>query len=297
MQARTSNLANKGVPNWLVLLLPLSKRLHSIYVLRLFNDCWSVVAAQAAVLAYQKGMDGFGTLLFSAALSVKMSALLYLPGILIITFKRSGLLSTLRHLGILSISQAVIASPFLLYEPQAYLSRAFELSRVFLYKWTVNWRFIDENTFLSPGWAQGLLLCHITTLCAFGLFKWCERDGGVFATLGRGFRRPNLPARLAPVTADQVATVLLTCNLIGILFARSLHYQFYTWYAHQLPFLAWRTKYPTVVKIGVLACIEYCWNVYPSTILSSSLLTLGNAALVIGIWHGYPEGKDSMSSA
>lgn len=53
-----------GIPNWALFILPLSKRLHSIYVLRLFNDCWSVVAVQAAVFAYQLGRDDIGTLLF-----------------------------------------------------------------------------------------------------------------------------------------------------------------------------------------------------------------------------------------
>jgi len=52
-----------AVPNWTICLLPLSKRLHSIFVLRLFNDCWSVVAVQAAILAYQTGWDDFGTLM------------------------------------------------------------------------------------------------------------------------------------------------------------------------------------------------------------------------------------------
>jgi alpha-1,3-mannosyltransferase len=42
----------RGIPNWVILLLPLSKRLHSIYVLRLFNDCWSSTIVLAAVYAY-----------------------------------------------------------------------------------------------------------------------------------------------------------------------------------------------------------------------------------------------------
>lgn len=52
-----------GGPNWVLLLLPLSKRLHSIFVLRLFNDCWAVFAAQTAVLAFAQSWDTVGILL------------------------------------------------------------------------------------------------------------------------------------------------------------------------------------------------------------------------------------------
>jgi alpha-1,3-mannosyltransferase len=52
-----------SVPNWILLLLPLSKRLHSIYVLRLFNDVWAVVLTQLSILALGGGLSDLATLL------------------------------------------------------------------------------------------------------------------------------------------------------------------------------------------------------------------------------------------
>jgi alpha-1,3-mannosyltransferase len=193
-----------------------------------------------------------------------MSAILYLPGLLVILFKRHGSAITIRHILVLALTQIVLAQSFL-ENPTSYFQNAFDLSRVFLYKWTVNWRFVDERTFLSSAWAKGLLLGHVTVLIAFGLFRWCRSDGGVAGVLVRGFRRPTLPAGLAPVGPDcqsrsfslvlrpltcvpDVATVLMTSNLIGIVFARSLHYQFYSWYSQQLPLLTQRTKFPFVAQ-------------------------------------------------
>ena len=46
----------------------------------------------------------------------------------------------------------------------------------------------------------------------------------------------------------ETAVVLFTSNLIGITFARSLHYQFYSWYAQQIPFLSWRSRLPLPLR-------------------------------------------------
>ncbi|KAF4608372.1 dolichyl-P-Man:Man(5)GlcNAc(2)-PP-dolichol alpha-1,3-mannosyltransferase [Pleurotus pulmonarius] len=273
-----------GAPNWLLLALPLSKRLHSIYVLRLFNDCWSVTAALAAVLAYQLEMDDLAVLLYSAALSIKMSVLLYLPGLLVLLYKRRGLLTTFRQMITILSFQAVIARTFIKSDLSAYINGAFDLSRVFLFKWTVNWRMLGEELFLDRRWAAGLLVGHISVLVAFG-YRWCRPDGGPFATIMRGMSRPGTPAGLMPVTPDYVATVLFTSNLIGILFARSLHYQFYSWYAQQLPFLVFRTRYAMPIKLALLVAVEFAWNVYPSTNLSSSILLLAHSLLLAGIWR------------
>lgn len=43
--------------------------------------------------------------------------------------------------------QGALAAPFLAAAPASYASKAFELSRVFLYRWTVNLRFLPEAMF------------------------------------------------------------------------------------------------------------------------------------------------------
>ncbi|KAF9500972.1 mannosyltransferase [Pleurotus eryngii] len=273
-----------GAPNWLLLALPLSKRLHSIYVLRLFNDCWSMNAALASVLAYQLEMDDLAVLLYSTALSIKMSVLLYLPGLLVLLYKRRGLLTTFRQMITIISFQAVIARTFIKIDLSAYLNGAFDLSRVFLFKWTVNWRMLGEGLFLDRRWAVGLLAGHVSVLVAFG-YRWCRPDGGPLPTILRGISRPGTPAGLVPVSPDYVATVLFTSNLIGILFARSLHYQFYSWYAQQLPFLVFKTRYAMPVKVAILVAVEFAWNVYPSTNVSSSILLLAHSLLLAGIWR------------
>ncbi|EJD05844.1 glycosyltransferase family 58 protein [Fomitiporia mediterranea MF3/22] len=283
-------LQSGGIPNWVLLILPLSKRLHSIYVLRLFNDCWATVGTQAGILALTSGYYTMSCIFFSLAVSVKMSALLYLPGLLIILWQQRGVVQTILHVVVMVMFQAILAWEFLAEYPWQYLTGAFDLSRVFLFKWTVNWRFLGEDTFLNPVWARTLLLCHLCTLLLFAHFKWCRSGGGILKLLAKTLRNPWAPAR--HLSADYVTTVLMTSNLIGITFARSLHYQFYSWYAQQIPFLIWRTRYPLLVKLAVIGSIEYAWNVFPSTNLSSTVLVLANVFFLTGVWFGWPTGRD-----
>jgi hypothetical protein len=39
------------------------------------------------------------------------------------------------------------------------------------------------------------------------------------------------------LTLQDIPLVLFTSNLVGMTFARSLHYQFQSWYFHQIPFM------------------------------------------------------------
>jgi hypothetical protein len=54
----------RGIPNYVLFLLPLSKRLHYIPMLRLFNDSWASTAALASVYSYSAGNELTGTILY-----------------------------------------------------------------------------------------------------------------------------------------------------------------------------------------------------------------------------------------
>lgn len=86
---------------------------------------------------------------------------------------------------------------------------------------------------------------------------------------------PHIPSN------GDIVEIVFCSNMIGIVCARSLHYQFYCWYMHCLPFLLWRSSLPIVAKGALLAAIEWCWNVFPSTNFSSSVL-LGAHVLCLG---------------
>lgn len=49
----------------------------------------------------------------------------------------------------------------------------------------------------------------------------------------------------------RVATTLFTVNLIGIVFSRSLHYQFYVWYFYTVPALLWSTPFWLPVRYAL----------------------------------------------
>jgi alpha-1,3-mannosyltransferase len=244
--------------------LCLSKRYHSIFLLRLFNDGPTILMAYLSFWCFMARRWNVGCFIFSLAVSLKMNILLFAPGLLYLLLQDS-LVMTIPRLAICGVTQLVLGAPFLLRHPVSYIRKAFELDRQFFYKWTVNFKFLPEEIFLSKPWAIFLLLLHVGLLALYHYKLYMSRCQG--------------PKDISP---EQILSTLFVSNFIGICCARSLHYQFYSWYFAALPYLLWReTTYPFPVRIFLLAAIEYAFLTFPATALSSVVLQLAHWAILI----------------
>ncbi|KAK7163577.1 hypothetical protein R3I93_007586 [Phoxinus phoxinus] len=70
-------------------------------------------------------------------------------------------------------------------------------------------------------------------------------------------------------------------------FSRSLHYQFYVWYFHTLPYLLWSggvKKLAHLLRVLILGLIELSWNTYPSTNYSSLSLHVCHLIILLCLW-------------
>lgn len=152
--------------------------------------------------------------------------------------------------------------------------------RVFDYTWTVNWRMLPQQVFLSPAFAKLVLALHLGILLSFAHCRWLAARGGLWRALRNFVTTP----RRTKLSAETVLRIVFTGNFVGIVCARSLHYQFYAWYFHTLPFLLWQAKLPTWARLTAFVAIEACWNVYPSTSLSSCVLLAAHCLLLACLW-------------
>ncbi|CAM1511725.1 Fc.00g092380.m01.CDS01 [Cosmosporella sp. VM-42] len=273
------------VPPYVFSLLILSKRLHSIFVLRCFNDCFAVFFLWLAIYCFQRRSWTLGTIAFSWGIGIKMSLLLALPAVGIVLFLGRRFWPSLRLAWLMAQVQIAIAVPFLAKNPRGYLARAFELSRQFKFEWTVNWRMLGEELFLSKPFALLLLGLHTTVLLIFIVARWIQPADRPLTAMIPSFLRGKSPftpleeRRISHyVTPEYVMTTILSANVIGLLFARSLHYQFYAYLAWATPYLLWRATDSPLVVFPLWAAQEWAWNVFPST--DSSSTTVVNVMMI-----------------
>jgi alpha-1,3-mannosyltransferase len=221
-----------------------------------------------------------------------MSVLLALPAIGVALFLNRGVQASIKQAWLIGQVQIILAFPFLPTNALGYLGRAFEISRQFLFKWTVNWRFVGEETFLSREFSIALLVGHISALLLFITTRWlkpAEMSNTEMISKALKFEEPlgnmqhAVSIRLSP---NFILTTILTANAIGMLFARSLHYQFYAYIVLATPFLLWRSGLHPVLQYALWAVQEWAWNVYPSTDSSSVIVVSALFITVVSVWWG-----------
>lgn len=254
------------VPAWVFIACCLSRRLHSIFVLRLFNDCFCVFFCHLSFHFLLKRDWNIACIIYSIAVSVKMNAFLFAPGLLFILSNKLGFTRAIHTIVIYcGLPQLLLGLPFLIANPIAYIHRSFELSRVFQQYWSVNLKFLPEDVFLSKATALFLLALTILT---WSIFYW------------KFWRKLKLgdPAN--------VLYVLYTSQFVGVVFSRTLHYQFYSWYFWTLPGLVHWAKLPGGFGWLLIIIIELAFNSFPSTAVSSLALQFAHVILLVGLLRG-----------
>ncbi|KAH7134321.1 glycosyltransferase [Dactylonectria macrodidyma] len=284
------------VPPYIFPLLILSKRLHSIFMLRCFNDCFAVFFLWLTIYLFQRRHWTLGCLAYTWGLGIKMTLLLVLPAVGVILFLGRGFHASLRLAWLMAQVQLAIGMSFLFENPRGYLGRAFELSRQFKFEWTVNWRMLGEELFLSKSFSLLLLGSHATVLLIFIVARWLQPADRPLTALLSSFLRGKSPytpleeRRISHyVTPQYVMTTILSANVIGLLFARSLHYQFYAYLAWATPYLLWRATRSPFVVLPLWLAQEWAWNVFPSTSSSSSVVVNVLLVTVVLVYFGTDE--------
>ncbi|RCI10644.1 hypothetical protein L249_4440 [Ophiocordyceps polyrhachis-furcata BCC 54312] len=286
-------------PPYLAVLLILSKRLHSVFILRCFNDCFAVFFLWLAIFFLQRRSWTLGALAYSWGLGVKMSLLLVLPALAVVLFLGRGFRGSLLVAWQMALFQLVIAVPFLAADWKAYLGRAFELSRQFKFEWTVNWRMLGEQAFISTSFSVALLAAHAAALVIFIATRWMKPAGWPLSAMIPPLLHGQAP--LAPreelaasrrVTPEYIMTTVLSANIIGLLFARSLHYQFYAYLYWSEPYLLWKASRRPLLVGSLWLAQEWAWNVFPSTAVSSSVVVGVLTTIVVMVYFGIAEEDD-----
>jgi alpha-1,3-mannosyltransferase len=101
---------------------------------------------------------------------------------------------------------------------------------------------------------------------------WKDENSIVFKGIGRR------------LSSKFIINTLFASNIIGIVFARTLHYQFYCWYFYSVPLILWQSKLHPAIGLMVYIATEIAFNVFPATPWSSALLQIAHLILLVAIF-------------
>lgn len=161
-------------------------------------------------------------------------------------------------------------------------------------------KFLPESIFLSKQVSIILLLCHLGCLGYFFCIQWpaaiCSKKTKEVVITDQEKKTVNQNQFLflnKPLSPIYITTTLFVSNYIGICFARSIHYQFYCWYFHSIPYLLWYSDisstasgiggYPILFRLIIVVVIELAYLTFPATPISSLALQMAHFAVLLQI--------------
>lgn len=303
-------LYNRKVPPFAILITAFTAyRVTSLFILRLFNDGVAMFFYYVSMLLMVYNRWNLASLMYSVSVSIKMNTLLFAPGIFFFLISTKSIFETLLFIVISGITQLLLGLPFLLTNWHSYVTRAFDFGRIFQYQWTVNWQFLPQHLFTDHRFHLSLLIVQILCLLMLMQFRWRQ----LRSIYDNQATKYSVQRSASRSKRKALIDVLVESNFVGICCSRSLHYQFYVWYYHSLPFLLrikfdndknehaagavkanasiWRsTNVQMILRIGVMLMIEACWYMYPPNAYASITLTCCHLMILI-IAFGRQFGK------
>jgi len=214
-----------------------------------------------------------------------MNIFLFAPGLLYLLLEATGFKGAVKHIALCAAVQLALGAPFLATNPYAYLQKAFGGFGDLQQKWSVNWKFLPPTVFHSRYFVAALILAHLAALALLASRRWAP--GG----LSSAFARWRSDAPRGQLGGARVLYVLFTSNLVGVVFSRSLHFQFLAWYWHALPLILWGSdSLPLPAKAAAIVGIEYAYSygldkaTGSSTALSSVVLQIAHLLTLYAAW-------------
>ena len=147
---------------------------------------------------------------------------------------------------------------------------------------------MGEELFLSKTFSFALLASHVILLMVCTVVFWIRpSDKGLMQLIRENVQGKHIKYNI-PIST--ISRTILESLFIGLLYARSLHYQFFAYIAWASPLLLWRSGAHPLVIFAICITQEWAWNVYPSTDASSIVVVASLwLQLVESFWGGLSE--------
>ncbi|KAM9963543.1 hypothetical protein ACTFIW_006776 [Dictyostelium discoideum] len=246
-----------SIPIILAVLPILSNRLHLYNVRVVINDFPSTFLIHICILLLiSKRFKLFSTL-FSIIVSLKLNTIFHSPAILFIFFNSLSIGQVILNLSIMAFIQLLVGLPFLMVNPIAYFTNAYDFSRTLLWEKTRNFKFIGRLIYDSTLFNILLLLLLIITILIF-IYKYQlavneinrllkvvkNNTGGTINNENNNNNNNNIGDEEIELKLKRIYILsFISVNFFAVVWARGLYTPFMCWYFYTLPIILYFAKF------------------------------------------------------